>query len=212
MRSVADDLTAAARIRDAAVLRFAEFGFGSPVRQIAEDAGVSAGLVIHHFGSKDNLRQACDEYVLAAIHDAKTDLVTGDGRGQLLQALASVTDFAPLAGYALRSLTEGGQGARRFLDHFVDDIRAFLDAGVVAGTVKPSRDPAARARYLALQGLGVMLLELNLSGGLADLDEMAATVQRLTELTSLPALELYTEGLLTDSTLLDTYLDYRDRR
>jgi TetR/AcrR family transcriptional regulator, regulator of cefoperazone and chloramphenicol sensitivity len=56
MRS-ADDLTAAARIRDAAIEQFGEHGFGTGLRAIAEAAGVSAALVIHHFGSKQGLRQ-----------------------------------------------------------------------------------------------------------------------------------------------------------
>jgi len=56
MRSV-DDLTAAARIRDAAIERFGEQGFSVGLRPIAEAAGVSAALVIHHFGSKDGLRR-----------------------------------------------------------------------------------------------------------------------------------------------------------
>src|SRR5690606_20135242 len=44
----------AARIRDAAIVEFAAHGFTkSTVRAIAESAGVSPGLVIHHFGSKD---------------------------------------------------------------------------------------------------------------------------------------------------------------
>ncbi len=65
-----EDLTTRARIRDAAVLRFGREGFGASVRTVAADAGVSPGLVIHHFGSKDGLRAACDEYVLRAAAEA----------------------------------------------------------------------------------------------------------------------------------------------
>ena len=54
MRS--EDLTAQARIRNAAVELFARDGFEKTnLRAIAAAAGVSAGLVIHHFGSKDEL-------------------------------------------------------------------------------------------------------------------------------------------------------------
>ena len=52
------DLTAVARIRNAALLRFARDGFGVGLRTIAADAGVTAGLIAHHFGSKDGLRRA----------------------------------------------------------------------------------------------------------------------------------------------------------
>lgn len=60
-----EDLTSRARIRDAALAQFAEHGTkGATIRGIAAAAGVSPGLVQHHFGSKDALREACDKYVI----------------------------------------------------------------------------------------------------------------------------------------------------
>jgi AcrR family transcriptional regulator len=68
MRS-ASDLTARARIRGAALARFGTDGIaGTSVRAVAADAGVSP-LVVHHFGSKEGLRQACDDYVLDSIRN-----------------------------------------------------------------------------------------------------------------------------------------------
>jgi TetR/AcrR family transcriptional regulator, regulator of cefoperazone and chloramphenicol sensitivity len=61
-----EDLTARARIRDAAIALFAERGIGpATIRDIAQAAGVSSGLVRHHFGSKEGLRRACDDYAMA---------------------------------------------------------------------------------------------------------------------------------------------------
>ena len=71
-----EDLTARARIRDAAVARFGREGFRAPVRAIAEDAGVSAALVIHHFGSKDALRAECDQHVLTVIREQKSAAIS----------------------------------------------------------------------------------------------------------------------------------------
>lgn len=52
-----EDLTARARIRNAALRHFTEYGFDrSSIRDIAAAAGVSSGLVRHHFGSRDQLR------------------------------------------------------------------------------------------------------------------------------------------------------------
>ena len=66
MRSAPDDRTAWAVIRDEALRLFAERGpDAASVRQIAAAAGVSPGLVSHHFGSKDGLRDAVDAHVLA---------------------------------------------------------------------------------------------------------------------------------------------------
>ena len=59
-----EDLTARARIRDAAIRLFTERGMEkTSILDIAKEAGVSGGLIRHHFGSKDGLREACDAYV-----------------------------------------------------------------------------------------------------------------------------------------------------
>ena len=72
----AEDLTARARIRDAALRLFAERGLdGTTIRDIAKEAGVSGGLIRHHFGSKDDLRAACDRYALDQIMRIKEQAV-----------------------------------------------------------------------------------------------------------------------------------------
>jgi TetR/AcrR family transcriptional regulator, regulator of cefoperazone and chloramphenicol sensitivity len=54
-----DDLTTKARLRETALALFADHGItATSLRSIAAVAGVSPGLVIHHFGSKDGLRRA----------------------------------------------------------------------------------------------------------------------------------------------------------
>jgi hypothetical protein len=61
----AEDLSSRARLRDAAVRLFAERGVaGTSVRDIAEAAGVTAGLITHHFGSKERLKAAIDELMV----------------------------------------------------------------------------------------------------------------------------------------------------
>ena len=69
------DLTAAARIRNAALARFAEAGLqATSIRDIAEAAGTSPGLVQHHFGTKAKLRDAVNEYVTAIVEDAFAEI------------------------------------------------------------------------------------------------------------------------------------------
>ena len=54
------------RILLCAMERFGERGFDSvTTRDIATKAHVSVGLINHHYGSKEGLRQAVDEYVIA---------------------------------------------------------------------------------------------------------------------------------------------------
>ncbi|MEO8262165.1 MAG: TetR family transcriptional regulator [Pseudolysinimonas sp.] len=189
MRS--SDLTTRARIRDAAILRFGTDGFRAGVRAIAEDAGVSAGLVLHHFGSKDALRQECDRYVLDTIRKAKAD---GDQSAGALPSPDLVGSFAHVLAYLLRGLQEGGEVAAPFVSYFVDYAREYCAAGVAAGSVVPSSNEEARARQLAMQLLGALLLDHSTRpAGMDDTTYFAGYLNR----SAVPTLELLTNGLFT---------------
>jgi TetR/AcrR family transcriptional regulator, regulator of cefoperazone and chloramphenicol sensitivity len=207
MRSAAGgDLTTRARIRDAAIRCFGSEGFGVPVRTVAQEACVSAALVIHHFGSKEGLRQACDEHVLRVIREAETESMVTAAPGEMLAQLATVEEYAPVAGYVVQALLAGGELAGTFLDKLVRDAEGYLQDAVDAGRMHPSRDPAARARYLVYLGVGALLVHLRLQPVAAQ--DLGAALRSYAEAVTLPALELYTEGLLTDRTMLDSYLQY----
>src|ERR1700757_5236006 len=160
MRSA--DLTAAARIRDAAIEQFGERGFGVGLRSIAEAAGVSAALVIHHFGSKDGLRKACDDYVAEEIRSGKSEAMRSSDPATCFAAMAEIEEYAPLMAYLVRSMQSGGELARTFWRKMIDNAEGYLDEGVRTGILKPSRDPQARARYLAITGGGGFLLYLQM--------------------------------------------------
>lgn len=70
-----EDLTTYARIRNAALELFSTKGPArSSIREIARHAGVSPGLVQHHFGTKANLQQAVNEFVLSDASAVLADL------------------------------------------------------------------------------------------------------------------------------------------
>lgn len=204
----AEDLTARARIRDAAIHRFAVEGFSASVRSVAADAGVSAGLVMHHFGSKDKLRAECDAQVLVTIRRLKQENVEIVASGQsFFQRFAAAEENAPLVGYILRSMQDGSPLAREFIDHMVTDAVGYTRDGVAAGVIRPSRDDVARARYLTLSSLGALLLEVTLSPP-ADPADLVAIVRNYLTSSYLPMMELFTEGFLTSRRMLDDYLLY----
>jgi TetR/AcrR family transcriptional regulator, regulator of cefoperazone and chloramphenicol sensitivity len=208
VRSAEVDLTARARIRDAAIRRFGAEGFGASVRAVAADAGVSPGLVIHHFGSKDALRAACDEHVLRMIREAETEAFTQSSPGEWLAQLAVLDEFAPMVGYLVQTLLAGGDLAATLLERMTKDAEVYLADAVTAGTMKPSRDPAARASFLVDVGIGAVLAFVRRHPPVDG--DYRATLRSYAETNALPALELYTQGLLTDSSLLDSYLRYRE--
>jgi hypothetical protein len=84
----------------------------------------------------------------------------------------------------------------------ITNAEAYIEEGVRAGTVKPSRDPKARAKYLAMTGGGAFLLYQQLHDNPND---MRAVLHDYTHDMVLPALEVYTHGLLADSTMYDAF-------
>jgi AcrR family transcriptional regulator len=210
-RAGGDDLTTRARIRDTAIRCVAADGVDVSLRAIASECGVSASLIVHHFGSRAGLRAHCDRYVLDGIRKRKTaTLEPGAGAEALLEQTAHIERYAPFVGYVLRSLQAGGSSAADFLDHLVDDTYDYLENAVTAGTVRPSRAPADRARALVELSVGALLLQLPGPDEHLDLDALPTWLRAYTERLMLPMLELYTEPLLTDSSLLDAYLAARE--
>ncbi|MEE2854662.1 MAG: TetR family transcriptional regulator [Actinomycetota bacterium] len=206
MRSA--DLTAAARIRDAAIEQFGEHGFGVGLRAIAEAAGVSAALVIHHFGSKDGLRKACEDYIAETIRGTKSEALQSNDPATWFAQMAEIEEFAPLMAYLVRSMQTGGELANMLWRRMIDNAEEYMEEGVRAGTIKPSRDPKARARYLAITGGGGFLLYIQMHETPTDL---RAVLRDYSRDMILPALEVYTEGLLADRTMYDAFLAAEDQ-
>ena len=201
MRSA--DLTAAARIRDAAIGQFGQQGFGVGLRAIAEAAGVSAGLVIHHFGSKEGLRKACDDYIADEIRTTKSEALKSNDPATWFAQMAEIESYAPLMAYLVRSMQSGGELANMLWHRMIDNAQEYLEDGVRAGTIKPSRDPRARARYLGITGGGGFLLYLQMHETPTDI---RAVLRDYARDMVLPALEIYTEGLMVDRTMYDAFL------
>ncbi|MFB6719539.1 TetR family transcriptional regulator [Kribbella sp. NPDC056345] len=106
-----DDLTARARIRDAAIKLFTERGIeGASIRDIATEAGVSSGLVRHHFGSKEALREACDTYARDRMFELGRELVDEQGLENVNVGTVQPIAF-PLQTYLVRSMMDGSETA-----------------------------------------------------------------------------------------------------
>jgi AcrR family transcriptional regulator len=105
------DLTARARIREAAIALFAEKGMAATtIRDIAQAAGVSSGLLRHHFGSKEGLRDACDEYALNQITALGIQFTETNLLGRI------TPEIMRLQQYAIRSVMDGSPSALATFD------------------------------------------------------------------------------------------------
>lgn len=168
------DLTTKARIRQAAVVRFPIDGFaGTTVRGIATEAAVSPGLVIHHFGSKDNLRTECDNHVIRRLGELqRTSIAEGSYRsGDAVAAMYQLVE--PEIRYLAWALGAGGATSDHIFDLLLADavsqIIEYRDAGLVADV----DDPRMLAAVILTMRLGSLLLHNQLSRTLS-IDSLSA--------------------------------------
>ncbi|MES9539664.1 MULTISPECIES: TetR family transcriptional regulator [unclassified Actinomadura] len=158
-----EDLTARARIRDAALLQFAEHGMkGATFRGIAETAGVSVGLVQHHFGSKEELREACDAYALDMVRELSS---TSGGEAMADPAFVAATVQAdlPVRRYLARALVDGSEAASRMFDDLVATTERYF-ADPPPGVATPTtRDVRAYSAAVVAMTTGMEVLHQHLT-------------------------------------------------
>jgi AcrR family transcriptional regulator len=127
------------------------------VRRVAEAAGVSGPLVLHHFGSKEGLVTACDETVAAVLGDAMATL-TSSGRDGALARLMQIEGTVAALAYIGRSLQDGGSAGSDWFDLMIRMTTSGLADMESTGEVRPTDDPMMRALLLSSMDLGFVLL------------------------------------------------------
>jgi len=173
MRSVTDDRTARAVIRDEALRLFAARGPDAvTVRQIAAAAGVSPALLVHHFGSKEGLRQVVDQHVLDLFEamftemtgESAQDLYDPAAAGSLAEAIVRhLPPDSPVPAYLRRLLLADGDAGRALFRRLYQMSGALMNALVEAGLADPGTDPAVRIAFLMANDLAVLLLREHLA-------------------------------------------------
>ncbi|MFV0428606.1 MAG: TetR/AcrR family transcriptional regulator [Arachnia sp.] len=166
------------------------------VRQIAEAAEVSPGLVIHHFGSKDGLRDACDEQLMVQLAQATDSL--GDDK-DAFHPMAKLALLESSLSYLNASLLAGGPGADQLFDGLCDLTEVMFAA--MPDQVRPSSDPRALVATVVAQSCGIGLLGDRIAHRLGG---QSLTDPDVYSRSTASALEAYTEGLLVDRQWLDS--------
>jgi AcrR family transcriptional regulator len=157
------DLTTKARIREAAMKLFSAEGVAaSSLRAVARAAGVSPGLIVHHFGSKEGLIRAVDEAVVARINLALSE-VPIEGAGQdVIEARAEVVAALfrrqpALGDYLGRALSERTEASAE-LFHRLFRYASRDERLVEAGVIRADTDPFWRATHQIILAVGPLLL------------------------------------------------------
>lgn len=189
----------AKRILNAAILLFGERGVrGTPMKAIAVEAGVSQALIVHHYGTKEGLRSACDAYVADVIRERKEETLTANPQFDPFMALRQLEHGRPLLRYLIRTLTEGGPHAADLIDGMIADAEAYMAQGERDGLIKPSEVPHYRAVLLVIWSMGALALHEHVERlfGVDFLAEEAPPESLHRYLR--PAIELYMNGLLKE--------------
>ncbi|MDT3443997.1 TetR family transcriptional regulator [Pseudofrankia sp. BMG5.37] len=192
MERANEDLTAKARIRDAALRLFAEQGFeATTIRGVASAAGVSSGLVRHHFGSKEALRDACDVHALDHAMAIKEEAILAGGLADSTFMAAVYPSILLMQRYLARSLVDGSPSAAALFDRMVDLAEQWAQDGRL-----PTRpdDPRAFAAALVAMQTGLLMLHDQVSRALgADVLDASGHIRL-----GRAILDIYTHPLLTD--------------
>lgn len=160
VRLVEGDLTAEARIRDAALARFPRDGFeGTTVRAIADDAGVSAALVVHHYGSKEGLRKACDAYVVDRIRTVKGEIIESDSLTDPSAIAGGFQIAEPLMRYLGWALATGSDAAASLFDELVDESVRLTELAEEHGAMVAGPDVRTRAAVMLSMQMGALVLQ-----------------------------------------------------
>lgn len=149
MRSTRDDIAAAA-------LRcFVRDGFDVSLRTVAAEAGVSAALIVHHFGSKQGLRDAVDDLVLG-VAEEKLRVYDADGPRAAIGFVAGLLADGAVPRYLARVFAAGDERGTRLFASFVDVTEKSL-AGLDLD------EPRLTAALLVTHSLGLMTMSEQLT-------------------------------------------------
>lgn len=192
-----DDLTTRARIRNRAIELFGAHGFdGASMRMIAQAAGVSPALVIHHFGDKNGLRTACSAHV--------TEMFTVEDGGSaptieaVQMALSDLGAYGPALAYLGQMLAGDDEAADELFDGILRGTLQSVREQEAAGAIHPQSDPAGTALLLTVFGLAPVVMRRQFARALGEEELTPAALARIT----LPLLELFTHGFYRDDSIL----------
>jgi AcrR family transcriptional regulator len=202
-----EDLTTKARIRDAALARFPRDGFGATtIRAVATDAGVSPALVVHHFGSKDGLREACDQHVVATFRETKLAAMEDENMFDPGFAADAYRMAQPLLRYFGWALARGHPAASDLFDEMLREGIEISRIAIERGMIVDSPDLETRTAVQMAMQLGMTVMHAHLKRNLG-VDML--TAEGIAALT--PTLLEIFSGLFNPSVLHQLEEVYGDR-
>jgi AcrR family transcriptional regulator len=140
------DLTAKARIRNAALELYATKGErNTTVREVAQVAGVTHGLVVHHFINKEGLHKAVQQHVVDLLRQALSAVPTDGtpreiGKARDASVARMYSEHPVYLRYIRRQLLDPEDVDRELLDVLAEFTRAQVRDLRAAG-IAPLKTP-----------------------------------------------------------------------
>ncbi|MBM7366094.1 TetR/AcrR family transcriptional regulator [Gordonia hydrophobica] len=163
-RAADGDLTAKAKIRNAALDMYAAHGEDRvSMRAVAAAAGVTVGLVQHHFKTKDGLRRAVEELVVDYHRTAIASVPTGGSPAQVASARdaavrAMLTANPAVIGYLRRVLLDPSV-EQTLLKQLTELARDEVRKMRAAGLASTRRSVADQTVDMMVRNLGQLFLQ-----------------------------------------------------
>jgi AcrR family transcriptional regulator len=151
------------RIREAAMKSFATQGASNTsLRAVASAAGVSLGLVQHHFATKAGLIKAVDDYVLAVVITQITQPVPDTASDSVAEIGDRVTqmisDYPDIVDYVGRALIDGRPVGKMIFDALLNSGTARWNQRGERGETRPDLDLTWAAVNSLVLALGTFIL------------------------------------------------------
>lgn len=164
-RATDDDLTAKARIRNTALDLFSRHGEdGVSLRAIAAEAGVTLGLVQHHFKTKAGLRDAVDQLVVDYFSATLAEVTTKGSPAEIVAARDEAVrqmlrDNPQVVNYVRRAILDPSQQRLHLLDVLVDLTRREVGGLRKTGRASTRRSESTQIVAVLVRQMGELLLQ-----------------------------------------------------
>ncbi|MGV0718731.1 TetR/AcrR family transcriptional regulator [Mycolicibacterium sp. XJ662] len=187
------------KIRDAALRTFATTGTAmTSLRTVAAAAGVSLGLVQHHFTTKAGLIQAVDDYVMSVVNATLSEPVPeppDDSISDIGQRVTQLVNEHPdVVDYVGRALTDGSALGRKLFDALAAMGAARWQQRSELGLTRPDLDPTWAMLNPLVLALGTFILRAHIERHLPE---------PFTTPTQLQRWQNAVDGLLRDGQIRD---------
>ena len=162
-RATAEERSRIERIRNAALETFATYGTSATsLRTVAEAAGVSVGLVQHHFTNKAGLIKAVDDHVMSVVVATIAQPIPPPPADSIVEMGSRITwimtEHPVIADYVGRALIDGSPLGTTIFDTLTAFGMARWNQRSERGETRPEIDVTWGALNSLVLALGTLIL------------------------------------------------------